>query len=533
MHITSDLKIQFLGTIPILADQTGTLTPEQIVALAGLLSFKGKSIKALLDQCLDKGENLQEKTKTILKNSSLRGHASIATTPALAFSFEGSKFLDSALTGIIFASGLMASGRRTSTTPDDIVFPDEIYKNQKAREIYQEQSRKNIDCFNWLLSQNVSKDEASKILQYGIYGTGILTLPIECLIGLVREMELESNWLPHEIEMFLTLLQNEFSRLGIKELFETRLAAPRDIYPYPNIFKNPAKPSLVREIKQSGNCLKKVNQFSKITNCQLKITKGLKQKLKALHGLTKTISRDRERILKEWPALLALRREISRDYNLAVEVQVLSSVAWRVWSEKKRHRTVPQSVESIYYCLEKALKTFNEYKVGLRTQFLGGELSKVALVFSLPPTINQEPKFLSKYLACAAGSLRCYQQLIGLGIKPRDALFVVPRALRINVLQSYNLYNLISGYYPLRLCSTVDEQLLGLTAQETLAIKAILKQKKFPELADVLQVKCHHTCFCSERNFCSQIKAQVPGYDEEFHQRVLDSLEERYNLNRT
>lgn len=527
MYLTSDLKIQFLGIIPTLTDETGTLTPEQIVALAGLLSFKGKSIKELFHQCIDKKENLKEKTKTILKNSSLRGHASIATTPALAFSFEGSKFLDSALTGIIFASGLMASGRRTSTIPEDIVFPSEIYQNQKAREIYQEQSRKNIDCFNWLLSEGVSKDEASKILQYGIYGTGILTVPIESIIGLVRERELEDNWLPEEIGMLLAALQKELSELGIKDLFETRLAAPRDVYPYPNVFKNPAKANLVREIKRAGPVLKKVNQHSKIISCQIKKTRGLQQKLKTLNALTQGLSKDKERILKEWPALLALRREIGRDYNLAIEVQVLSSAAWRVWSEKKRHRTVPQIVESIYYCLEKTAETFNKYKVGARSQFLSGELSNIDLVFSIPPTINQEPKFLSKYLTCAAGSLLCYQQLMGLGIKPRDALFVVPRALRIDVLQSYNLYNLISGYYPLRLCSTVDEQLLALTTQEALTIKTILKQKKFPELARAVQVKCLHTGFCSERNFCSQIKVLVPEYDNEFHERVLSSLEER------
>lgn len=529
MFLTSDLKIQFLGIIPILSDETGQLTPEQVVALSALLSFKGKSVRELRQEIIEKEQDINKKTQNILKNSSLRGHASIATTPTLAFSFEASKFLDSAITGIIFSSSLMASGRRTGAEPEDIVFPPTIYNNAEAKRIYEKQSIENINCFNWLLEQGVIKDEASKILQYGQRGAGIVVLAAESIIGLEREFEIEKDWMPEEIGRALSLLKKELNVLGIEQLFYTRLAAPRNVYPYPNIFKNPNQPNLARDLKEAGACLKKVNNLSKITNCQITASKGLLLKLKELNQLTQAISQDKERIINEWPRLLEMRRQISRDYNLAVQAQVLSSVAWRVWGEKKRHRTAAQSVESLYYCIDRASKVFSQTLTKRKIKTLSqGEIDKIDLVFSLPPNIRQEQKFLQKYLLTAAKSLSCYQKMLQIGIKPRDAVFVIPRAVRIDVLQSYDLYNLITGYYPLRLCSTVDEQLLRLTTQEALAIKEILKQKGVPELARAISVKCQQTGFCSEKDFCPQIKTAVSGYDQEFHQKIINSLEEKY-----
>jgi len=60
----------------------------------------------------------------------------MATTPALSFSYEASKFIDSGLTGIVFASAIMASGRRTDTTASDIVYPLSIQNQPAAEKVY-------------------------------------------------------------------------------------------------------------------------------------------------------------------------------------------------------------------------------------------------------------------------------------------------------------------------------------------------------------------------------------------------------------
>ena len=129
MLLTKNLKVKFLGITPVLKDKTGVLNPQEIAALSALLTFKGKSIKKLFEEIEKKEGKISDRIKKILLKSSLRGHASISTTPSLCLTYEGSKFLDSVLTGIYFSSSLVSSGRRTGTTEKDIVFPDKIFSN--------------------------------------------------------------------------------------------------------------------------------------------------------------------------------------------------------------------------------------------------------------------------------------------------------------------------------------------------------------------------------------------------------------------
>jgi len=514
---TTNLKLQLLGIIPQFSDKTGKLNPEQISALSALLTFKGKSVKGLLKETLDKGQNLDKKVRIILNKSSLRGHASVATTPTLAFSFEASKFLDSMLTGIVFSSSLMASGRRTDTSEQDIVYPTTIRKNKKALDLYKKQSIENLECQNWLLSKGVAKDEASKILQYGIYGTGIMVLPVESLVGFVKEWEMEKEWMPEEAEILISLFKKELNKLGINQLFYSRQVAPRDVYPYPNIFKNPQKSNLARETKKEG-----------VVSLDFIKTKELLKLLKTLNSLTQKISSSKTKILKEWPKLLSLRRQICRDYNLAVNIKVLSNVSWRVWGEKKRHRTVPQTVDSIYFSIAKAIGEIQSLKSKTKNLVQSAKLiNKYDKCFSIPTSIRKNPHYLKRYLKCFMGSLDCYEKLVKMGIKPGDAVFVIPRGIRIKALQEFNLFNLISGYYPLRLCTTAEEQLRATTKQEADVIKKTLKKKNFSELAEAMAVKCQTTCFCHEENNCGQIRKLVNNYDKEFHKKMLGSLEER------
>jgi len=92
----------------------------------------------------------------------------------------------------------MASGRRTDTVPEDIVYPEAIAGNRESLNIYRAAAEKCIETLNRLLGQGINKDEASKILQYGIYGTGIIQLPVESLVSLRREYEAEKEWMPED-----------------------------------------------------------------------------------------------------------------------------------------------------------------------------------------------------------------------------------------------------------------------------------------------------------------------------------------------
>jgi len=541
-RLTRNLKVKFLGITPVFKDynpptassrlrrapETGVLNPQQIVALSSLATFKGRSIKKLLKEIKKKGENLDERIKLILQRSSLRGHASLSTTPSLCLAYEGSKFLDSALTGIVFSSSLVSSGRRTPTTIKDIVFPDKIFLNQKAKKNYRQISERNIDTYNYFLSKGVQKDEASKILQYGIYGTGIIQLPIESIIGLKREYEAEIDWMPEEIGTLLNTIEKKLKNFGVDWLYATREAAPRNIYPYPNIFKNPVKSNIVRELERKV----KLSQGTKLISIDISITPGLKKKLVGLEKKTKETLSSLKKIKKDWFKLLSLHQEILRDYNSALRFKILSTIPWRVWGEKKRHRTVPQIIESIYFSAERAAEKFSQFKNPIeKRQITQKKVKEIEEIFSIPPSIKNNPEFLSEYLLTALKSFEGYQNLIKLKIKPREAIFLIPRAVKIDVLQEYDLYNLLTGYYPLRLCPTAEEEMRRNTLKEVAQIKKALTEKGYGWVNKFIGPKCQNMGFCPEQNYCPMILTSVKNYNEKFHQEMKTGLKKRFQEN--
>jgi len=526
--LTSDLNVRFLGITPQLQDRGGVLNSQEIIALSSQATFKGKSIKNLLNDIEKSGESLKERIQKNLQGSSLRGHASLSTTPTICLTFEGSKFLDSALTGIVFSSSLMASGRRTQTTKEDIVFPTGIFKRKKAKKIYLQASKNIIEAYNYFLSQGIKKDEVSKILQYGIYGTGIINLPIESIVGLKREYLAEKDWMPEEVGILLKKIEKETKKLGIDWLYATREAAPRNVYPYPNIFKSPAKSNIVRELMKK----EKLPEGTKLLSTDVQITSNLKRKLSDLFDKSERTFRSLSQIKENWLDLILLRQEIFRDYNLALRFKFLSSIPWRIWGEKKRHRTCPQAIESIYYCIDRATKKFNKFKSQIKKkEFSKRIIEEIEQVFSIPPTIKSNPENLAKYLQVASEAFRTYGDLIKMKIKPSEAIFLIPRAVKIDILQEYDFYNLLTGYYPLRLCSTAEEEMFRISWKEALQIKKVFKRKGLDFLNKFIGPKCHIMGFCPEYKSCSLILPAVRKYNEKFHKEMQNELKKSFEDN--
>ncbi len=525
MLSTKDIKLKFLGITPVMKDETGILEPQKLVAFSGLLTYSGKSIESILEETRGKGQDIDKKIRTVLRKSSLKGHASMATTPAFSFSYEASKFIDSAFTGLIFASAIMASGRRTDTVPEDIVYPEAIAGNRESLNIYRAAAEKCIETLNRLLGQGINKDEASKILQYGIYGTGIIQLPVESLVSLRREYEAEKEWMPEDAGFLIAAIEKELKNAGVDLLYATRLAAPRNTYPYPNIFKDPEISNMAREM--SGG--RAAGENFRIVGSDFLVTPDLERRCRKLEKDIKNAAADRNVLKEKWPELLEERQKIARDYPMAASVKIFSSVAWRVWGDKKRHRTVPMAVDSVYYSARRAAETFGRYRQNIEGKTLTHEMAdKIDSILSVPPGIRAKKEQLYDYLGAAAAALEAYRKLVKMGIKERDAIFVVPRGLRLDVIQDYNLYNLVAGYYPLRICSTAEEELRRLSIKEAAAIKSLLRQKKLDWLGWHIQPKCHTVGFCLEQDCCGTIKVLAPNYDLEFHKEMHDNLEVKF-----
>ncbi|MCL5406955.1 MAG: FAD-dependent thymidylate synthase [Patescibacteria group bacterium] len=524
---TKDLKMTFLGVIPILQDETGSLKPQDIVALSALMTFKGKTVKELYQDVVDKGQNIDERVKKIIKKSSLRGHASIATTPAICFTYEASKFIDSMMTGAVFSSSLMASGRRTNTTIDDIVYPDSIDQKTEAKKKYKEISEKNIIFLNKLLEAGIEKDEASKILQYGIYGTGIIAYPIESIVAFKKEIELEKDWMPEEGKMVVQKIEKYLKTMGLDLIYASRELAARNVYPMPNIFKDPQKNNITRDLVKQKPLPK---ELTKILDFSLMKSSGFEKAAGQVVKLQKEIMKDPKVLKKRWRELLEKRYELMRDWQNVVSLKILSSVSWRVWSEKKRHRTVPMVPDSVYYSLERTKTIFKKYNTKiLQRKLTKNDLKIIDRCFTLPYPIRENQEFLYEYLERVRESIEVYFELVEkYKISPSDALYLMPRGIRIDLFQEYNLFNLISGYYPLRTCQTAEAQLRQISRLEMIKIKQFLKKKGLTNIEQLMVTKCHIPGFCLEEKNCPIINGLFPKYDESWHEEMKKQLDDDF-----
>jgi hypothetical protein len=527
MYQVKDMKVTLLGVIPQLQDKTGFLKPQDIVALSALMTFKGKSVQELYNEIQEKGQDLEKRIKTIIRKSSLRGHASIATTPALCFTYEASKFIDSLMTGMVFSSSLMASGRRTQTTADDIVYPQAIFQNKGARQIYEEVSRANIDLYNEMLASGINKDEASKILHYGIYGTGIIMYPLESLVAFKKEVEAEAAWMPEEARLLIQNIEKQLKSLGVELIYASRELAARNVLPYPNIFKNPQKSNLTRELIEQHPL---PSTLTKVLAVFVTAAPGLEKEAKKILQMEKKIQASKQLLKKHWRTLLQQRHYFCRDYNTALQVKVLSSVSWRVWGDKKRHRTVPLTPDSVYYSLLRCRPLFEKLSSKIaRASLTKSELAQIDRYFSLPPCLLSEKNLLFRYLNQAKEAILAYFTLTEKYlIPPAEAIYLIPRGIRVDLVQTYDLFNLISGYYPLRSCTTAEAQLRPLTLREMSQIRNELTKKGYPHLAQLIVPKCHIPLFCLEEKNCPVIQGKVKNYHSDFHQEMKDSLDSEF-----
>ena len=113
-------------------------------------------------------------------------------------------------------------------------------------------------------------------------------------------------------------------------------------------------------------------------------------------------------------------------------------------------------------------------------------------------------------------------------VKAKEAIFVIPRAIKIDILQSYDLYNLLTGYYPLRLCQTAEEEMRKNTQKEVVQIKKLFEEKGFGWLSKFIVPKCELVGFCLEEKSCGQIKNLIRDYDDAFHNKMKEDLENKF-----
>ena len=522
-----ELKIEVLGYGPKLKiDETKELDAQGVIAISSWMTYKDKSAKEMALDAMNSENDLEDTIKKSLIGSAGRGHASLSTSAGIWCLFSNaSKFVDSMFTGAIYSSSLMPSGRRIPVNVESIVAPESIMNsNSYIQEIYFETSRKNIEFYEFLVNNNlIKKEEAAKITPYGIAGGGFIFLPLETIIGYKQEFEIEREWVPKEGHEFITQIEGQLKEIGMDILYWARNFAPRNTLNYPNIFTDPKKRSLVKNMSRELSRFEKPIVKLDFSHIDDYFNKDALNLIK----LNQEITNNEDSLKNRWRESLLARKDFVKRYNGVISFSSLSDVSWRVWGEVKRHRTLEQSVESVYHVIDRAQDIINKNRTRISMGLMDDKIiDEISQVFVIPDDVKSKG-VVNEWLSGFINSIDTYEELVSYGIPASDALCVVPRGLKLSVFKRFNLYNLLDGYLPLRLCGTAEPEMRRTTEIETKKILSELNNWdssiSYRNLSKLIGPKCSASGFCLEpwKGYCGKVKEFIGiKYSKKFHDEM-------------
>jgi len=417
---------------------------------------------------------------------------------------------DAAFTGAVFSNAHMPSGRRTTHAgpeQEEIIVPASIANAKgKVLEEYLRASGENLRAYQTLRSRGVEKQVASKILQDGIVGGGLIMMPVETLTDFIRFQMKEP--LPQECKETIKQMEKTVRENGAVTILESRKLAPRNPYPNPTIFHD-------RE-NEAWEYADKLGQMEMphVISVSFPDSRVLEKRVKAYLELRNKVTRSEESFVEGYDNLCAEARALEGDFP-SVSISIVKNVPKRVWGEDKRHRTVEQTVESIYHARRKAFAVAKMIREG--RNFDRRDLENV---LSLPKDITSVRENMDLWVDRFVDSARTNQYLVENGIPESDAIYVAPRGQKVVVVEKLNLYNMCpDGFIPLRECSSAEPEMRAMTFQVARAIKG-----RLPEyMAPMLNPKCFHKGHCSEDKYgksCEAVNTFVPWYNLDAHRRI-------------
>jgi thymidylate synthase ThyX len=504
-------KVSVIGYGPkIDLGNKGEATPDEIIRFAALTTYKDISILDEIAELKKEGEYDQKIITKSLIGSAGAGHASMSTTPGIWFMLEGdcSKAVDSIFTGTKYGSFLMPSSRRIPVNKEQIVVPDGILKQDiGAVDQYMKASKGNIETYEFLKENKIiSKQEASKIVQYGHRGGGVMFMPLETIINFAKDFE-DNDSIPQEGKEVISQLEEFIHNNGMGITYEAKKSAPRIGSIIPTIFHY--KKNIAQELKFDPK-----NQFDPfLMNLTYIQSDQFEKQAFAYLKKHKEILSSVKNIKQGSKELLNQLEPIVTGYNDCISATIGSRIPWRIWGEVKRHRTLDQTPESIYWATKRAVEVNKKYLENPNVDLV----STFSPIFSIPNELKKDRENLKKWVNTFSNSLTAYENLLNMGVKKSDAILVIPRGLKLNIVKRFNLFNLTAGYMSLRLCGTCEPEMKDLTEKEH---KLILNNEILPDqIKKLIMPKCGYVGFCPDRN-CGKINKFVKFYDQDIHKKI-------------
>ncbi|HUW43414.1 MAG TPA: hypothetical protein VMV95_00415 [Bacillota bacterium] len=507
---------------------------DEIIAYFQSLVSHGMDFSALEEEIQKDMQDSEKSLKEIVYKKTAtgigRGH-SLGGLSGVVLGIHGTKMIDSGLTGLVASRSLVTSSRRRETTSEDIVVPKALTSEPELLEEYLKISR---EVFN-LAGEFKEKfktlggiETFNKLIPYNNPADLFIVLPLDTLATLAFEVMHDKrnpngNFVPREIHNLVDKFPNITKEVGLNTMYEQRVRVPRDTYLHYTVFKDPSlRNEALEGAEKRGMPLKPViiDSFANFTPSALLELK----RLRMLAEKNMKIQEPAELVDAAMGYMLAMRAFVGEN-NESVRVKVLDSLSWRVWSEQKRHATLRQSVESVYSAAERSAKGIGRFSPDIHQAFemqlpfnIGSEIIKeIEKSIIIDERLKKQPELLTPYLYYTSKQLGLFRKMLEAGIEPRDALYIVPKNIRLRTLENYDLINLTNLELPLRLCNTCEPE-----RKATSWEKRELIAKEIPELDYFLFPKCG-VGFCTEGKYCGHLTGNRQ-YSKEFHEAVKEEM---------
>lgn len=500
---------------------------DEIVSYAQPLVSNGMNFAELEEEILRDIENPDNKDfRDILFSKTAtgigRGH-SLGGLSGIVLGIHGTKMIDSGLTGLCASRSLVTSSRRRETGTGDIAIPESLKNNPELLKEYMEISEKVFNLSNEF-KEKFGKlggiETFNKVIPYNNPADLFIVLPLDTLSTIVSEVRHDKlnqngNFIPRELHKLSEMLPTITKEAGQNIMFNQRIEVPRDTYFHYTVFKDPSLPNYALETGKGAW----MNINPVVVGCNKDFSKEFIRGLGELRRIfeeTRKISNPEELHKKSLDCMYALR-DFSNEFNEALRVKVADSLSWRVWSEQKRHATLRQNVESVYSAALRAsdkmailwpiIEEAHSENAYEKIDKILEDLEKDVII---DDRLKRRPEVIIPYIYHTANQLRFYRKMMENGFEQRDALYIVPKNIRLRTLEHYDLANLIDLELPLRLCDTCEPERQAVSWKKRDAIAEFI-----PELDYFLTAKCG-VGFCTEKVFCNQL-TDMRDYSKDLH----------------
>lgn len=418
----------------------------KLVASLGKLTFKGKTIGEIAAEDFD--------VQGTLNKSAGRGHASMTTKPKFDFEIKGSNAVD--LYGTSFPHGtyLISSARRVKFDKNDFVVPDPALD---VKEIFEEAYGTLWEVYDKIDRDTGKRDHARKILPIGYKTVGDYQYSLEQMVQIIEESTGEG--MPYE----MGLMADEFKKILNKKAPELLEACDKRIfptnYPHQNIFHTRAHPELERE---QGLWESRIDPI---------ITEYLN---KLREDWTRT----------GWDDFVDGAVDL-------VDFKFYLNPSLAIWSDFKRHRTSLQKAESVYAAADRAYDSLTR-----------GIMKDIYV----PPSVSTSKTLQEDYLNITLTALRNYREAIDAGVAQEDAIYMVPKNIRIRMSITLNGHHVFHplGFFGVRQCSSADNEATDIANWMAEKVRAEFRGKGI-YADDLIGPKCK-IGYCLEEKPCGTKK---------------------------